>query len=89
MKEANLTARAQVHRLVDTLPDDALDTAKRVLAGLSAPPLADPITSALANAPLDDEPVTPGEAEAIAEGESDVEDGRVVSAAQLRDRFGL
>ena len=84
-----MTARAQLHQLVDTLPDDALDAAGRMLAGLSTPPLADPITSALANAPLDDEPVTLGDAEAIAEGESDVKDGRVVSAAQLRARFGL
>ena len=33
----NLTAREQVHRLVDVLPEDALDTAGRVLAGLSEP----------------------------------------------------
>ena len=33
----NLTAREQIHRLVDALPDDALDTVKRVLAGLSEP----------------------------------------------------
>ena len=84
-----MTARAQLHRLVDTLPDDALDTAGRMLAGLSAPPLADPVASALAKAPLDDEPVTAGYAEAIAEGERDADDGRVASAAELRTRFGL
>ena len=33
----NLTAREQVHRLVDVLPEDALDTAERVLVGLSGP----------------------------------------------------
>ena len=84
-----MTARDQIHRLVDALPDDALDPARRMLAGLSAPSLVDPVTSALAKAPMDDEPVTLGDAEAIAEGERDVEDGRVVSAAELRVRLGL
>ena len=49
----------------------------------------DPVASALANAPMDDEPVTPDDAEAIAEGERDVENGRVVSATELRVRLGL
>ena len=84
-----MTARAQLHRLVDALPDHVLDAAGRALAGLSTPSLADPVTSALARAPLDDEPVTPSDAEAIAEGERDVADGRVVSAAELRVRLGL
>ena len=84
-----MTVRAQLHRLVDSLPEDALDSAGRVLAELSASFLADPVTSALAKAPMDDEPVIPGDAEAIAEGESDVKQGRVVSAAVLRARLGL
>ena len=84
-----MTARAQLHRLVDTLPEDALDSAGRMLAGLSASPLADPLAAALAKAPMDDEPVTATDAEAIAEGERDVKEGRVVSAAELRTRLGL
>ena len=39
---------------------------------------------ALANAPVDDEPVTAGEAIAIEQGERDVEAGRVVTADQVR-----
>ena len=86
-----MTARNQIHRLVlvDALPDSALDAAGRMLAGLSAPSFADPVTAALAEASMDDEAVTRGDAEAIAEGERDVEDGRVVSAAELRARLGL
>ena len=84
-----MTARAQLHGLVDTLPEDALDSAGRMLAGLAAPPLADPVASALAKAPMDDEPVTPAYAEAIAEGERDAKEGRVISAAELRKRLGL
>ena len=71
-----------------TLPDDALD-AGRMLAGLSTQPLDDPVTTALAKAPLDDEPVAPRDVDAIMEGERDVEDGRVVTAAELRERLGL
>lgn len=48
-----------------------------------------PVAAALANAPVDDEPVTPSDAEAIAEGERDVKDGRVVSEAELRVHLGL
>ena len=47
------------------------------------------VASALAKTPLDDEPVATSDAEAIAEGERDVKDGRVVSAAELRVRLGL
>ena len=38
---ANVTDRAQLHRLVDALPDDALDTVERALAELFAPTVAD------------------------------------------------
>ena len=84
-----MTARDQLHRLVDALPVDALEVAGRMLSGLAAQRLVDPVTAALAKAPMDDEPVTGSDAEAIAEGERDVEDGRVVSAAELRVRLGL
>ena len=53
-----MTIREQVHQLVDVLPDDELETAGRVLAGLSALSLSSPGGVALARAPVDDEPVT-------------------------------
>ena len=43
---------------VDMLPDDELEAAERVLAGLSVLSLSNPATAALAKAPVDDEPVT-------------------------------
>ena len=85
-----MTIREQVHQLVDALPDDELETAGRVLAGLSALSLSSPAAAgALAKAPVDDEPVTACEADAIAEGERDFERGRVVTAAELRAHLGL
>ena len=83
-----MTAREQIHRLVDAPPDDALDTAAKMLNGLSVPSL-DPVISALAKAPIDNEPVTEDEGEAIEPGERDVEDGEVITAAALRVRLGL
>ena len=73
---------------VDMLPDDELEIAERVLAGLSVLSLSNPATAALAKAPVDDEPVTAREAEAIEEGERDFERGRVVAADELRARLG-
>ena len=84
-----MNAREQVHQLVDALPDNELETAGRVLAGLSALALSNPAAAALAKAPMDDESVTDREAEAIEEGERDLERGRVVSAADLRSHLGL
>ena len=84
-----MTIREQVHQLVDALPDDELETAGRVLAGLSMLSLSSPAVVALAKAPVDDEPVTAREAEAIAEGEHDFERGRVFTTAELRAHLGL
>ena len=83
-----MTARERIYRLVDMLPDAELETAGRVLAGLSALSLAGSAAATLANAPLDDEPVTAGEAAAIEEGERDLERGRVVDANEVRTRLG-
>ena len=67
-----MTTKERVHRLVDTLPEEELETAERVLEGLAALALSDPVARALALAPDDDEPVTEEEAAAIEEGERDV-----------------
>ena len=50
---ANVTDRAQIHRLIDALPDDALDTVERILAELFAPTVTDRTAVALARAPTD------------------------------------
>ena len=58
-------------------------------ANMTEPSLAHPVASALAKAPMDDEAVTCSDAEAVAEGERDVENGRVVATAELRAQLGL
>ncbi len=49
-----MDTRQTLHKLVDHLPDDDLDTAIRVLRGLELVP--DAFTVLLENAPIDDEP---------------------------------
>jgi hypothetical protein len=43
----------------------------------------------LANAPIDDEPVTPEDVAAIAEAREDVAQGRTTSLAEVRRKLGL
>jgi hypothetical protein len=55
-----------------------------------APPRrVDPVLAALALAPMDDEPVTPEEAEALGVARADSAAGRVVSHDDLRRELGL
>ena len=84
-----MTTKERIHRLVDDLPESELETVKRVLEGLSALSLPDPVAEALANAPVDDESVTDEEAQAIEEGERDIDAGQVVNVDQVRARLGL
>ena len=84
-----MTTKQQIHQLVEDLPESDLETVKRVLEGLSALSSANLVKAALANAPVDDEPVTAEEAQAIEEGERDVGAGRVVSADEARVRLGM
>lgn len=48
-----MTTKAELHRLIDDLPDNATDEAARLLATLR-----DPLMQALLSAPEDDEPST-------------------------------
>lgn len=49
----------------------------------------DPLLRSLLNAPIDDEPLTPEEEEAIAESYEDLRLRRTVSAAEARRELGL
>ncbi len=64
--------RTDLHRLLDAIPEGALDRAREALE-----PLADPFLLALANADVDDEPETAEESAAVAEAREDVVAGRV------------
>ena len=82
------TARkAQLHQLVDQLPEEEHDSALRYLQFLRD--MNDPVLRATRNAPLDDEPVTDEDRAAIAASDRDLEQGEVISHADLKRQLGI
>ena len=78
-------SRDTLHHLIDRIPDGELPAAQRFLEYLASNPA---YRAALA-APPDDEPVTSGDAEAIAKASEDERAGRVVSHDDVLREFGL
>ena len=82
-----MLTRDRIHHLIDEPPEhelpDALRAIERFLAGRGG----DPLLAALANAPEDDEPVTPDE-EGIQEGMAATARGDMVSQVELRRALG-
>lgn len=81
-----MTIREELHHIVDDLPDSELATAKRFLVYLSVTS-RDALLCTLLDAPEDDEPETPEEAEGMAEAYEDVRAGRLVSHEEARRRL--
>jgi len=79
--------RSTLHRLVDSLPEEDLTTAGRLLVGLTM--TADAVERALLLAPDDDEPETPEERAAVEEGLRDLREGRTVPHEEVKRRLGL
>ncbi|HLH22574.1 MAG TPA: hypothetical protein VK066_08630 [Chloroflexota bacterium] len=75
-----------LHRLVDALPETAVDEAERRLQALST---EDPVWRAALLAPLDDEAETPEESAALAEGREAIARGDVYSLEDVRRELGL
>jgi len=77
-----MTTRQALHDLVDDLPEDVLGEAERSLARLKAHAV-DPVLEALRNAPVDDEPLTAREAEALRRWEAGKLGGRLYTEGEL------
>jgi hypothetical protein len=71
--------RADLHRIVDELPDKSLDAAAILLARVR-----DPLTAALEAAPLDDEPLTDEDRAAAEEGWAAYRRGEAVDLDDLQ-----
>lgn len=71
--------RADLHRLVDELPDESVDAAGVLLARAK-----DPMLAALEATPFDDEPYTTDDRAASEEGWAAYRQGEAVSVAELR-----
>lgn len=78
-------SRERLHHLIDRIPEGELPAAQRFLEYLASNPA---YRAALA-APADDEPVTSGDAEAIARAREDVRAGRAASHDDVLREFGL
>jgi hypothetical protein len=77
--------RKASHELIDRIPESEIIAAQRLLQRLAS----DAPFRAAMSAPLDDEPVTAGDAEAIARAEKDLQAGRVVSHGEILREFGI
>jgi hypothetical protein len=82
-----MSARDRLHRLIDALPESELATAERFLHYLRA--TTDPVLRALLEAPLDDEPETEDERQAVREAREELARGEVRTLEEVRREFGL
>ena len=71
--------RAELHRLVDELPEESVDA-----AGVLLTRAKDPMVAALEAAPVDDEPYTGEDREASDEGWAAYRRGQAINVAELR-----
>lgn len=76
-----MTERATLHLLIDSLPQEDLTTAGRLLAGLAV--TADPLERALLLAPPDDEPDTDDEDRGLTEARRELARGKGISTEEL------
>lgn len=76
--------RQQARLLLNAVPDDKIPKIRTLLASL-----VDPLSLALANAPIDDEPVTAEEEHAFAEGREALARGEGTSHEEILKEFGL
>jgi hypothetical protein len=81
-----MQTRDRLHALIDDLPEGELPAVERFLVERGAPNA--PFPPALANAPEDDEPVTPEEEAAIQEGLDAIARGDVAPQSKVRRALG-
>jgi hypothetical protein len=74
--------KEDLHRLVDELPDEEVHPAKRYLEYLRN--MGDPAYRVFIEAPIDDEPLTPGEIKAIKEGREAYLRGETIPAEEIK-----
>ena len=78
-----MTTKEKVHRVIDELPESELHTALRFLEYLRDV-RGDPLLRALMEAPEDDEPLTPEEAQGVDEAWQEYLRGEAVSAEEAK-----
>jgi hypothetical protein len=85
MPETNLQSeRQQAHFLIDALPDEKIAAVRGLLEVM-----VDPVSIALANAPIDDEPVSEDEAREIASSRASMARCEGIPHEEVLREFGL
>ena len=79
--------RQNLKDLIDGLPERDLYAVKRYIQFLHY--VDDPVAMSLAEAPLDDEPLTDEDIAALAEAEEDIKAGRLIPAEEVYRELGL
>lgn len=79
--------RLRLKELIDELPEGDLHAVKRYIQFLHY--LDDPVAVSLAEAPLDDEPLTDEDIAALAEAREEMKAGRLIPAEELYRELGL
>ncbi|MGH2532918.1 MAG: hypothetical protein ACRDJW_11525 [Thermomicrobiales bacterium] len=82
-----MLTRERVHQLIEELPESELPAVERFIEQRRA--TTDPFLRALANAPEDDEPLSPEDEAAIKEGLDAIAREEVISQDELRRALGL
>ncbi len=87
------TTKANLYQLIEQLPESAVRLAEKMLQSIIAEfPDDSPrarLLAMLANAPIDDEPLTPEDIAAIQEGKESIARGEGISLKDLKKEFGL
>lgn len=82
-----MNMKDEIKRLVDEIPDSELQAARRFLEFLRHQSRS-ALAWALEAAPIDDEPYTDDEKEAVAEAREEVKAGRIVLHDEIRRELG-
>jgi len=78
-----MTAKERLREQLEALSEEEAQEALRLLELRR-----DPVVVAFRDAPLDDEPVSPEEEEALAEADRDIAAGRTISLEELKRKLG-
>ena len=80
----NPDTRAHVHALIDQLPQGQLTAVATLLESI-----LDPVSRKLAGAPVDDEPFTEDDRQAVAEADEWLKDNKPIPLESVLAGFGL
>ena len=84
---ARKTTRQELKDLIDCVPTDELIAVKRYIQYIID--MQDPLLKKLADAPVDDEPLTNSDLAALKEAWEDVVAGNLISNDELKERLGI